>query len=181
MKQMVIKSGERAYQIVRCAHEQQCCRMITSGDGTELIASVQVDISSSGGRSFCFIDKKLYTIYHGPDGVWVNNFYFPFEVQQSEGCAVDTRARAIAQSSFIVSPLAGRVAAVWCVPGKFIRTGEPLLSIESMKMDNEICADRDGVIKTVFIAPGNVVQPNERLVMFEEEGEGHATEKYKKF
>jgi len=74
------------------------------------------------------------------------------------------------------SPLAGRVNKVLVAPCQTVRSGQPLVLIESMKMENEICAPRAAIIKTIFIAEGNVVQPDQILVEFEkEEGDGDAT------
>lgn len=74
----------------------------------------------------------------------------------------------------VKSPLAGRVSKVLTSTGQQVKIGEPLLLIESMKMENEICAPRSAFIKTIFIEQGNVVQPNQILIEFEKEGEGDA-------
>jgi biotin carboxyl carrier protein len=68
------------------------------------------------------------------------------------------------------SPLAGRVSRVVVQPGQRVERGQAILFIESMKMENEMGALRTAFIKTIFIAPGDVVQPEQILVEFEEEG-----------
>lgn len=70
----------------------------------------------------------------------------------------------------IKSPLAGRVVRVLSCAGAAVLAGQPLVVIESMKMENEICASRDGIIKTLFIALGNLVQPNQPLIELEMKG-----------
>lgn len=75
------------------------------------------------------------------------------------------------------SPLAGRITRVVVQPGQSVQPGSPLLFIESMKMENEICAQSAAFIKTIFISEGNVVQPNQILIEFEKEGESNATSK----
>lgn len=70
----------------------------------------------------------------------------------------------------IKSPLAGRIVRVCQDTGAWVQQGQPLVVIESMKMENEICANSDGVIKTLFIALGNLVQPNQPLIELEMKG-----------
>ena len=75
------------------------------------------------------------------------------------------------------SPLAGRVSKILIKPAQLVTKGQPLLLIESMKMDKEICASSNFFIKTILIAEGNVVQQNQILIDFEGEGEADATAK----
>jgi biotin carboxyl carrier protein len=70
------------------------------------------------------------------------------------------------------SPLAGRVSNVLVQVGDQVKAGQPLLVIESMKMENEIAAPFDAFIKTVFIAQGNVVQTDQSLIEFLRGGKG---------
>lgn len=76
---------------------------------------------------------------------------------------------------YMTSPLAGRVSKVLVVVGQKITRGQVLLLIESMKMENELCAQGDAIVKTVFIQEADVVQLNQLLVEFEKEGDPHAT------
>lgn len=81
------------------------------------------------------------------------------------------------QAHMVTSPLAGKISKVFVSPGQIIKKNQPMLLIDAMKMENEICADQDGIIKNVFIAPGDLIQPNHILVEFSREGEGHGTTK----
>lgn len=83
-----------------------------------------------------------------------------------------------AQSSFeLKSPLAGLVVKVKVVVGQFVEKNQPLVVIESMKMENEITAPFAAFIKTLSISEGNLVKPNQVIVVFEQKGEGDATTK----
>jgi len=76
------------------------------------------------------------------------------------------------------SPLAGRVIKVLAHLGQKVTAHQPLIIIESMKMENEICAPYNAFIKTLSIAEGNLVQQNQVLLTFEEmKGETDATPK----
>jgi|688.fasta_scaffold694796_2 biotin carboxyl carrier protein len=69
-------------------------------------------------------------------------------------------------SNTLKSPLAGRVTKILVQAGQPVKQGQALLMIESMKMENEICARIDGTIKTISIQVGDVVKPNQVLLSF---------------
>jgi biotin carboxyl carrier protein len=76
-----------------------------------------------------------------------------------------------ASANLVTSPIAGRVIRLLCSPNQTVKQGDRLVVIESMKMENEICAHRGGVIKTLFISETNLVQQNQPLVEFVVKGE----------
>ena len=51
----------------------------------------------------------------------------------------------------LTSPLPGTVLDVFVKPGDAVKVGQRLLLLEAMKMENNIDADRDGVIKEVKV------------------------------
>ncbi len=64
----------------------------------------------------------------------------------------------------IVSPLAGNVWKIEVEPGQKVQEGDLLLILEAMKMENEIFADRDGIVGTIHIEEGNAVVIDQPLV-----------------
>lgn len=75
------------------------------------------------------------------------------------------------------SPLAGRVIKFFVTDGEHVTQGKPLVVIESMKMENELCAPFDGIVKSLSIEPGNVVEQGQVLIIFAKKGEEHGTSK----
>jgi biotin carboxyl carrier protein len=63
------------------------------------------------------------------------------------------------------SPIAGLVIVVSAAAGQAVRKHEAVLVIEAMKMQNNVCAQVDGVVKTVHVAPGDAVKAGQ--VLFE--------------
>lgn len=78
------------------------------------------------------------------------------------------------KTSFL-SPLTGRVTKICVKPGDFVKKGQPLLLVESMKMENELCASFSGFIKTILIFVSDVVKQGQELIEFHKEGAGDAT------
>lgn len=61
------------------------------------------------------------------------------------------------------SPLPGGILEVNCVPGQAVEAGEILFILEAMKMENEICAPRDGTVTAVQVSKGSVVETDATL------------------
>lgn len=70
----------------------------------------------------------------------------------------------------IVSPLAGNVWKIECSEGDQVKEGDLLLILEAMKMENEIFADRDGVVGKIHIKEGTAVDVGQPLVTLVGEG-----------
>ncbi|MDR3128721.1 MAG: acetyl-CoA carboxylase biotin carboxyl carrier protein subunit, partial [Tannerellaceae bacterium] len=63
------------------------------------------------------------------------------------------------------SPLPGVILAVKCAVGDTVKKGQPLILLEAMKMENNINADRDGVIKEIKVNKGDSVLENADLLV----------------
>jgi biotin carboxyl carrier protein len=76
-----------------------------------------------------------------------------------------SRAGGAANGAFrLTAPMTGSIVEVRCQPGDTVTGGQVLLVIESMKMNNELRAPRDGVVESVPVSAGQKVQANELLV-----------------
>lgn len=71
-----------------------------------------------------------------------------------------------ANAAQIGAPMPGVVASVAAKAGQAVRTGDLLLTIEAMKMETGIHADRDGTIEAVHVGPGQQVDAKDLLVEF---------------
>ena len=66
----------------------------------------------------------------------------------------------------VVSPLPGSVIKVMVSEGQAVKKGDTLLTLESMKMENAVLAEQDGVVKQIVVSAGqNVMQDDVLLVM----------------
>jgi len=64
----------------------------------------------------------------------------------------------------IPAPMPGAVATVSVKAGQKVSKGSPLVSIEAMKMEVAITADRDGKVLRVLVSPGDLVEPKDLLL-----------------
>ena len=74
----------------------------------------------------------------------------------------------------LVSPMPGKVVRVLCVVGEEVTSGQGVIVVEAMKMQNEIKAAHSGKLIDVHVAVGDTVESGQILAVIEgkEEGEG---------
>ena len=71
------------------------------------------------------------------------------------------------QKTKILSPLPGSVFAINVKVGDTIKEGDSLLILEAMKMENDISAEKGGVISAIHVTVGQHVLQNDLLIEFE--------------
>jgi biotin carboxyl carrier protein len=62
------------------------------------------------------------------------------------------------------APMPGRIVRSWVAAGDTVETGQRLLSIEAMKMENEVRAPRAGVVTAIAVTAGSSVELGDELV-----------------
>ncbi len=70
-------------------------------------------------------------------------------------------------ASAIKAPLPGSVMKVLVTVGQTVKRGDLLLTMESMKMENNILAENNGIIKKIYVQTGETVMQNDILIDFE--------------
>ena len=66
----------------------------------------------------------------------------------------------------VAAPMPGMVVTVAVRAGQAVKGGDPLLSIEAMKMESQIRAERDATVKAVHVKPGETVSAHDLLIEF---------------
>ncbi len=64
----------------------------------------------------------------------------------------------------ILAPIPGKITEIFLAEGDLVNKGESILSLEAMKMQNEIAATCNGVIRKIKVQPGQSVMKDELLV-----------------
>ena len=65
----------------------------------------------------------------------------------------------------IDAPMPGKIVKLVASEGQAVKAGDVLLILEAMKMQNEIAADADGVVKTFNVTAGQSVKVHDSLVI----------------
>lgn len=94
------------------------------------------------------------------------------EFKEFRGAARDTTIRVIEPSAqkttvnhtgTVTSPMPGTIIRINKAEGEAVKTGEVVLVLEAMKMENEIYAPKDGQIVKIACAAGTTVAAGETL------------------
>lgn len=72
---------------------------------------------------------------------------------------------AVAAGTPVTSPLPGNVLSVNVSVGDAVKAGQLLVLIEAMKMENEIVAPADGIVKQILVSKGAVVATGDTLLV----------------
>jgi biotin carboxyl carrier protein len=79
-----------------------------------------------------------------------------------------------ATSGVMKSPLPGKVLKVVVAEGQVVKRGDTLMVIESMKMENNIAAQNDGVVRAIMVSAEQSILQGDPLLEFEAVGQEEA-------
>jgi biotin carboxyl carrier protein len=67
----------------------------------------------------------------------------------------------------VLAYIPGVIQQLLVQPGQSVRWGDSLLVLEAMKMQNNVTAPQDGIIKSVYVKKNERVMKNHLLIEFE--------------
>ena len=135
-----------------------------SHDGTDMILNTpdgaipcQLDPTGTPGGYVLRVQGRAQNVRLavGPDATFVHvngKTYAIGRVDPAERLAGNEGGAA---SDRIVAPMPGVVVSVNAKPGDHVKEGQPLLVIESMKLETSLTAPRDGVVAEIPFAAGD--------------------------
>jgi biotin carboxyl carrier protein len=65
----------------------------------------------------------------------------------------------------ILSPIPGQIISINVTVGEKVRSGQKLLVLEAMKLENSITANADGTVKKILVTGGDVVTQGQSLII----------------
>lgn len=134
-------------------------------DGEELFADIEK------GKSLVIVNQAMSQ----PDSQGMVTVFFELNGQprrikvpdRAHG-AVGTAARPKAEAgnaAHVGAPMPGVISRVFVSAGQTIRAGDVLVSIEAMKMETAIHAERDGTVADVLVKAGDQIDAKDILVV----------------
>ena len=86
--------------------------------------------------------------------------------------AVDPRRKALrlaggSDQGLLKTAMPGRVVRLLVAEGDTVSKGQPIIVVEAMKMENEMKAPTDGVIKSIRVEEGQAVEAGAALILVE--------------
>jgi biotin carboxyl carrier protein len=73
-----------------------------------------------------------------------------------------------ANAGTLITDMPGKVVKVLTTEGAAVNQGDTLLILEAMKMENEIKAGVDGIVKTVNVSEGQAIESGTLMIEIEE-------------
>lgn len=89
----------------------------------------------------------------------------PVPVAAPAPAAAAPAPAAAAGETNVCSPMPGNILDVKVTAGQAVKAGQLLLTLEAMKMENEIVAPVDGTVKSIAVAKGSIVDTDALLVV----------------
>lgn len=87
------------------------------------------------------------------------------KVEEPKVEAVKPAPKAMGSGEPIKSPLAGKILKVLAGEGKKVKKGEVLLTLEALKLENEIVSPFDGTVTEIRVKEGTNVEAGEVLLL----------------
>ena len=87
--------------------------------------------------------------------------------RSSKGAQAARPKAEVGNDNHIGAPMPGVVASVGAQAGKEVKEGDLLLTIEAMKMETGIHAERDATVKAVHVTAGAQIDAKDLLVELE--------------
>ena len=150
-------------------------------DGTEYRIEMHGNTVLVNGQPFVVgfeeggvtVDGTLYEVTLEADKALVNGIPYSFamaglEAAVAAAVAPAAPAREVAEGAGVIKAIMpGKVIKVLVAEEDGIEEGDVAVILEAMKMENELRADRSGVVKQVAVAPGDDVELGQVLVVIE--------------
>jgi len=121
-------------------------------------------------RFTLIVNKKLYNIVFNTDNqISVNEEEYTAEIYDEQiHKLIKASPEANHKKEIVITvPMPGLVIDIEVKENDKIISGQGLIIVEAMKMQNEIKAPRDGVIKKILVKKGQTVNSRETLLVME--------------
>lgn len=138
---------------------------------------IEVDLCRSGVTELysLLFDHRSYEMLIRADRfnytVTLRGEQFQVQVEDERARKLNVRRKppmAVDGGLGIRAPIPGMVVKVLVAVGDIVAAEQPLVILEAMKMENELRAPREGVVREIKVMPGQRVEQNASLVLLDE-------------
>jgi biotin carboxyl carrier protein len=140
-------------------------RVSGSDEAREILVASPDPLAPAHEMEWFIIDDHPYEVAIDPDMQWIRSRWgiFPLKIEDLDSSV----HRLQIGDGRVKAPIPGQINQVLVQLDEQVVSGQPLLILEAMKMENEIRAPRAGRVKLLNAVPGRRVALNELLVEIE--------------
>ncbi|MBE9909422.1 acetyl-CoA carboxylase biotin carboxyl carrier protein subunit [Enterococcus casseliflavus] len=84
--------------------------------------------------------------------------------KMEEAEVAQPKTSAPASEDALTAPMPGTILKLLTNVGDAVKQNQPIMILEAMKMENEIVANHDGIVKGIHVKQGDVVNPGDPLI-----------------
>jgi biotin carboxyl carrier protein len=110
------------------------------------------------------LNGKSYTVQIEKEEAIVSPKIAQVKPSSSSNDFVEPEKPVTGNAGSIKSPLPGNVSKIKVQEGQAVKAGDVLMTLEAMKMENEIMAPGAGTVKKIYVTEGKAVQQGEALI-----------------
>jgi len=131
---------------------------------------IEVDLAGVKGQPLysLLVEGESYEGYvYSDDKAWqilLLGQFFSVKVIDERELRLRQQTKSAETTNIIRSPMPGLIISMLVQEGQLIEKGKPLLILESMKMQNELCSPRSGVISRIRVSVGDAVDQKQVLL-----------------
>jgi biotin carboxyl carrier protein len=107
------------------------------------------------------IEDKVY--------IHIDGHVFAFDRVSGDQPTFSRDALDFGARDHVATPMPGKVVKILVKEGERVTQKQPLVIVESMKMENEIKSPANGTIKSIHFSPGDLVEPGKPIIRIEPE------------
>ncbi len=130
--------------------------------------------SVGNNRYFLKLDGKSYLVQMQRNSetynITIDGEYFEFRVEDERMRTLRELVNKATHSSgeqILLAPIPGLITGFMVNEGDKISIGDGLLTLEAMKMENEIKSNFEGTVKKIFIEQGAAVEKGQKLLIID--------------
>lgn len=133
----------------------------------------EITLLETTHEGFCFLwnNQRYFAEIKSKDqnkyNVIVNGVEYFFSIESISSYLrkkMLTDAGTVTQLSTITAPIPGRITDIYVNEGELVNEGEPLFSLEAMKMQNEFNAPCTSLVKKIYVKPGENVTKDQIIL-----------------
>jgi len=140
-------------------------RVNSGNEAWDILVASPDPVAPAQELEWFIIDDHPYEVAVDPDMQWIRSRWgiFPLKIEDLDSSV----HRPHIGDGRVKAPIPGQITQVLVEIDEEVTSGQPLLILEAMKMENEIRAPHPGRVKLLNAAPGRRVALNELLVEIE--------------